>query len=78
MTSTMERNKKSLNTLAFCLGILLVGGLIQAAGWLKGDKLVFPGVGEILQAHFFYFCPLKMAANLQWKVKAKPSDWRPS
>ena len=46
----MERNKKSLNTLAFCLGILLVGGLIQAAGWLKGDKLVFPGVGEILQA----------------------------
>ena len=50
MTSTMERNKKSLNTLAFCLGILLVGGLIQAAGWLKGDKLVFPGVGEILQA----------------------------
>ena len=50
MTSTMEQNKKGLNTLAFCLGILLVGVLIQAAGWLKGDKLVFPGVGEILQA----------------------------
>jgi len=50
MTSTMEQNKKGLNTLAFCLGILLVGALIQAAGWLKGDKLVFPGVGEILQA----------------------------
>ena len=50
MTSIMERNKKGLNTLAFGLGILLVGGLIQAAGWLKGDKLVFPGVGEILQA----------------------------
>ena len=46
----MERNKKGLNILAFGLGILLVGGLIQAAGWLKGDKLVFPGVGEILQA----------------------------
>ena len=46
----MKQNKKGLNTLAFCLGILLVGGLIQAAGWLKGDKLVFPGVGEILQA----------------------------
>ena len=46
----MEQNKKGLNTLAFCLGILLVGVLIQAAGWLKGDKLVFPGVGEILQA----------------------------
>ncbi len=50
MTSTMEQNKKGLNTLAFCLGILLVGALIQAAGWQKGDKLVFPGVGEILQA----------------------------
>ena len=50
MTSTMEQNKKGLNTLAFCLGILLVCVLIQAAGWLKGDKLVFPGVGEILQA----------------------------
>lgn len=36
--------------MAFCLGILLVGALIQAAGWLKGDRLVFPGVGEILQA----------------------------
>ncbi|MBR5961703.1 MAG: ABC transporter permease subunit [Clostridia bacterium] len=46
----MEQNKKIQNTLAFCLGILLVGGLIQAAGWLKGDRLVFPGVGEILRA----------------------------
>lgn len=35
---------------AFCLGILLVGVLIQAAGWLRGDRLVFPGVGEILAA----------------------------
>ena len=46
----MERNNKRNNTLAFCLGILLVGVLIQAAGWLKGDRLVFPGVGEILAA----------------------------
>lgn len=45
----MERNKKGLNTLAFCLGILLAGMLIQAAGWLKGDRLVFPDVGEILR-----------------------------
>ena len=46
----MERNNKRNNTLAFCLGILLVGVLIQAAGWLKGDRLVFPNVGEILAA----------------------------
>ena len=46
----MERNKKIRDMLAFCLGILLVGGLIQTAGWLKGDSLVFPGVGEILRA----------------------------
>ena len=46
----MERNKKRNETLAFCLGILLVGALIQAAGWLKGDRLVFPDVGEILVA----------------------------
>ena len=45
----MRRNKKQ-DTLAFCLGILLVGALIQAAGWLKGDRLVFPDVGEILAA----------------------------
>ena len=45
----MEQNKKGLNTLAFCLGILLAGVLIQTAGWLKGDRLVFPDVGEILR-----------------------------
>ena len=50
MTSTMEQNKRIRDFLAFCLGILLVGGLIQAAGWLKGDRLVFPDVGEILRA----------------------------
>lgn len=46
----MERNKQKKGTLGFCLGILLVGILIQAAGWLKGDRLVFPDVGEILAA----------------------------
>ena len=45
----MERNKR-YDTLAFCLGILLVGALIQTAGWLKNDRLVFPDVGEILAA----------------------------
>ena len=45
----MERNKKLQDTLGFCLGILLTGVLIQAAGWLKGNRLVFPDVGEILR-----------------------------
>jgi NitT/TauT family transport system permease protein len=45
----MERNNKLRDALAFCLGILLVGVLIQAAGWLKGDRLVFPDIGEILR-----------------------------
>ena len=48
----MERNNKIHDTLAFCLGILLAGGLIQTAGWLKGDRLVFPDVAEILKAFF--------------------------
>ena len=46
----MEQNKRIRDTLAFCLGILLAAGLIQAAGWLKGDRLVFPDIREILQA----------------------------
>ena len=46
----MERNKKLGTVPVFCLGILLAGGLVQAAGWLKGDRLVFPGVDEILRA----------------------------
>ena len=50
MISIMGQNKNREETLAFCLGILLVGALIQAAGWLKGDRLVFPDVGEILAA----------------------------
>ena len=48
----MERNKGIKSTLAFCLGILLTAGLIQAAGWMKGDRLVFPDVGEIAGAFF--------------------------
>lgn len=49
--STMRRSNRS-QTVAFCLGIVLIGVLIQIAGWLKGDRLVFPGVGEILRAFF--------------------------
>ncbi len=45
----MARSKLS-DTLTFCLGVVLIGVLIQAAGVIKGDSLVFPGVGEILGA----------------------------
>ena len=47
MTSTMERNKKKTDTLAFCLGILLVGALIQTAGWLKNDSIGAISVNEL-------------------------------
>ena len=48
----MEQNKRKHESLIFFLGIILIGCLIQAAGWLKGDKLVFPSVIEILKAFF--------------------------
>ena len=41
---------KFKDTLSFCLGIVLIGVVIQAAGAIKGDDLVFPGVDVILQA----------------------------
>ena len=43
----MLKNKHP-QTLAFCLGILLAGALVQLAGSLRGDRLVFPGLGQIL------------------------------
>ncbi len=43
---------KARELLTFCLGIVLIGALLQAAGTLKGDRLVFPGVDEILRAFF--------------------------
>ena len=43
---------KAKDTLTFCLGIILIGCLIQAAGWMRNDRLIFPGVGEILRAFF--------------------------
>lgn len=46
----MEKNKK--DTLVFFLGIILIGCLIQVAGQAKGDRIVFPGVIEILKAFF--------------------------
>ena len=44
--------KRGREALAFCLGILLIGALIQLAGRMKGDALVFPGVDVILRAFF--------------------------
>ncbi|MBQ8557048.1 MAG: ABC transporter permease subunit [Clostridia bacterium] len=41
---------KLRDTIAFCLGIVLIGVILQAAGALKGDNLVFPGVDVILSA----------------------------
>ncbi|MCR5760478.1 MAG: ABC transporter permease subunit [Sphaerochaetaceae bacterium] len=46
----MAQNKRQDNALVSFLGIILIGCLIQAAGWLKGDTLVFPNVIEILKA----------------------------
>ena len=45
----MSQNKGK-DILAFCLGIVLIGAVIQGAGAIKGDALVFPGVDEILKA----------------------------
>ncbi len=51
MISILKRNRIK-ETVSFMLGILLLGFLIQLAGSLKGDRLVFPGVPEILKAFF--------------------------
>ena len=48
----MKKSGKFSDSLAFVLGIILIGCLIQAAGWIKGDRLVFPDVPEILRAFF--------------------------
>ena len=44
------RPSKARDALAFCLGIVMIGAMIQGAGALKGNDLVFPGVTEILRA----------------------------
>ena len=46
-----KRNKVS-DLLTLCLGIVLIGVVVQGAGALKGNALVFPGVDEILRAFF--------------------------
>ena len=37
-------------SLTWCLGLGLIALVLQAAGWLKGDSLVFPAVPDILHA----------------------------
>ena len=44
-----ERISKAVT---FCLGIFLIGVIVQLLGKAKGDSLVFPGVFEILKAFF--------------------------
>lgn len=48
----MMQNKKTNSALAVCLGILLIGGILQAGGMLKGNRIVFPGLSEIVKAFF--------------------------
>ena len=77
MTSIMARNNhhpSPRRILTFGLGILLVGCLLQAAGWVKHDRLVFPDVSRILQA-FFHLLTLpatwtKVAVTLLHLVQA--------
>ena len=47
-----DNRKKIKEITAYCLGLLLMGMLIQAASRMKGDALVFPGVPRILSAFF--------------------------
>lgn len=48
----MKPSKAFRDTITFCSGIILLGCLIQAAGWMRDDRLVFPDVVEILRAFF--------------------------
>ncbi len=43
---------KARDVFAYCLGIILIGCLIQSLGAIRDDKLVFPDVSEILRALF--------------------------
>ena len=47
----MQKKQKG-STTAFCLGIVLIGAVLQVGGALKGNRVVFPGLAEIGQALF--------------------------
>ena len=44
--------KSKHSGIAFCLGLILIGILLQAGGMLRGNRVVFPGLPEIWQALF--------------------------
>ncbi|WP_294430726.1 ABC transporter permease [uncultured Treponema sp.] len=50
----MENKKpgRLANSLTFCLGIILIGLILQLLGKAKGDSLVFPSVIKILRTFF--------------------------
>ncbi len=48
----MGKDKRRSESLILCLGVILIGCLIQGAGWLRSDRIVFPSVLEILRAFF--------------------------
>ena len=46
----MMQNNKRKSVLAFCCGIILIGFFLHTGGFLKGNRIVFPGLPEIGQA----------------------------
>ena len=46
------KRKKGESLTAFCLGIVMIGAILQAGGLVKGNRIVFPGLPEIGQAFF--------------------------
>lgn len=49
---TMQNKKHVSDTVFFCLGILLIALFFQAGGFLKGNKIVYPDLSEIMKALF--------------------------
>lgn len=47
-----QKSNRLADTLTFCLGIVLIGVLIQIVGKIKNDSLVFPSIFEILKTFF--------------------------
>ena len=45
----MWRNK-AVTSLGFCLGVVLIGCLLQLTAAMKGNTVVFPGVADIVKA----------------------------
>ncbi len=48
----MKQNRNKSGIFASFLGIVLICVLIQTAGWIKGDSLVFPSIIEIFKSAF--------------------------